>query len=105
MRVKFDGNEIDFDQSHDINLMDYIFKIIDENYNAKIIKKINVLGADQAYWDIKINNLKFTLHYEHYLGVSLCMYKPQVLFSSTKIKAVELLNDIYMIVKNDKLYI
>ncbi|WP_041522731.1 DUF3630 family protein [Gilvimarinus agarilyticus] len=27
-------------------------------------------GIDQAYWDIEIEGNIFTLHYEHYLGVS-----------------------------------
>ncbi len=104
MKIQFNENEIDFDQNYDMNLMEYIFQIIDKHFKVEIIQKAEVLGIDQAYWDIKINDLKFTLHYEHYLGVSLYIYKSLIIFPNKKARAKKLLHEIYILIKKDELY-
>ena len=105
MKIRFNNDCIDFDHTHDINLLKYIFNIIDQNYNVKIIEKLEAPYCDQVYWDLKINNLNFTLHDEHYLGVSLYIYKTPTILSSTKIKSMELLKNIYNLIKKDKIYL
>lgn len=100
MKIQLKENEIDFDQNYDMNLMQYIFDIINQNYQVKILKKLDAFGSDQAYWDIKIDDLKFTLHYEHYLGISLYISKT----TQKQTKAKEVLKEIYTLFKKDKLY-
>lgn len=55
-----------------LDLGDFSFdkaaSIICSAFNTNFKNKLS--GPDQTYWDIEINNVLFTLHYEHYLGVT-----------------------------------
>jgi hypothetical protein len=104
LKIQLNENEIDFDQNDDINLMQYIFNILNQNYQVKILKKLDPIGSDQIYWDIQIDDLKFTLHYEHYLGVSLYISESIVKSTQKQIKAKKMLKEIYTLFKKDKLY-
>jgi len=100
LKIQLKENEIDFDQNYNIHLMQYIFDIINQNYQAKILKKLDTFGLDQVYWNVEIDDLKFTLHYDHYLGVSLYISKSV----QEQIRAQEILKEIYTLFKTDKLY-
>lgn len=46
-----------------------IAKLLLENYKIQYIEKLE--GLDQSYLDFNYKNNKYTLHREHYIGISL----------------------------------
>lgn len=53
----------------DWDLFNRIADLITKEFNAKWVEKAD--GLDQRYWDFEIENVRLTLHLEHYLGISL----------------------------------
>jgi hypothetical protein len=50
-----------------------LFKQLTDDFVAlmKAEVKERLDGLDQRYWDFSVDNVVFTLHQEHYLGISL----------------------------------
>lgn len=53
----------------DWKLFEQIFQKIRENFDIKLINKID--GIDERYWDFEINGGLICLHLQHYLGISI----------------------------------
>ena len=102
MKIELKEKEICFDQNHDFDLFDFVFKEISKNYETKVLKELD--GLDQRYWDLLINGSKFTLHYENYLGVSLSISGVKNLMPNNKRKALSMLEEIYNVFKIHELY-
>jgi len=51
------------------SIFEVVAEIIVTKFNGRIVKKLD--GIDQRYWDIYISDNIITLHWEHYLGISL----------------------------------
>ena len=64
---KFRQIEIDCEPNWD--KFEVIAKDLIKNLKGKWINKID--GLDQRYWDLSINGIELTLHFEHYLGITL----------------------------------
>lgn len=56
-------------EESDWDLFNRIADLITKKFNAKWIEKTD--GLDQRYWDFDIEDVRLTLHLEHYLGISL----------------------------------
>jgi hypothetical protein len=39
---------------------------------GEIVARVGAVGADEAYWDIRMDGHVLTLHSQHFLGVFLC---------------------------------
>ena len=53
----------------DRELFHDIAKHLESEMEIVFVKKIN--GLDQKYWDFELASVRFTLHLEHYLGLSI----------------------------------
>jgi hypothetical protein len=56
-------------ENSDWDLFNQIAELITKEFNLRWIEKAD--GLDQRYWDFEIEDVKLTLHLEHYLGISL----------------------------------
>lgn len=53
----------------DGKLFRLITKTIEKKFDVQWLQQLD--GLDQRYWDFKIKGEILTLHFEHYLGISL----------------------------------
>lgn len=53
----------------DFETFELIVKILLHNFDIKFTEKLD--GPDQSYYDFTLNNTKYTLHREHYTGISI----------------------------------
>ena len=57
-----------FDEKQHL-IFEVVAEVIVTKFNGRIVKKLD--GIDQRYWDVCISDNIITLHWEHYLGISL----------------------------------
>jgi hypothetical protein len=61
--------EICFTNKSNWELFDKIASIIESYFSGEFTNKTD--GLDQRFWDFNIQENMFTLHLEHYLGISI----------------------------------
>ncbi|XDD41742.1 DUF3630 family protein [Leptospira sp. WS60.C2] len=53
----------------DLETFELIVKILLHSFDTKFTEKLD--GPDQSYYDFILDNTKYTLHREHYTGISI----------------------------------
>lgn len=99
MKITFNKKEIEFKQDLDRDLFGDVYNFINNNYQVKVLKKLEGFAIDQRYWNLEINDYKYTLNYEHYIGVTLSPSNFGFL-NRHKEASLKLLSTIYMAFNN-----
>lgn len=84
--------EITLLDKSDWKLFEKIFQKIRENFDIKLINKID--GIDERYWDFEINGGLICLHLQHYLGISIFSVNDPAMNEVVKKIAEELGNEL-----------
>lgn len=66
---KAEGHTAIISREADWQLFDRAVEILVKEFGGAVVEKLD--APDQRYWDIKVGEAIFTLHLEHYLGISL----------------------------------
>jgi hypothetical protein len=61
--------EVEIDNNCDYQKFEEAANVLKKEFGAKFIEKLNHL--DNAYWDFMYNDCELTLHFNHFLGISL----------------------------------
>jgi hypothetical protein len=73
MKIKYETENGRFEarlsEKSDWKLFNQIADSVAEEFNGCWVKKVD--GLEQRYWDVEIEDVRLTLHLEHYLGISL----------------------------------
>jgi hypothetical protein len=86
MKIKYYEDEksigIKLSTKSDKPIFEFIANDLSDSFNTRWISKVD--GFDQRYWGFEIRGAILTLHFEHYLGISIFANKSMVNVESAK---------------------
>ena len=94
---KADGTwypQITVSEPADMSLFEKIASVIESEIEGQWIEKLT--SPDQCYWDFETEGEKLTLHYEHYLGISIFPADGE----HHSPESIDLLKKVYQILSN-----